>query len=156
MWRKVNQSHKPTTCSPAKNARREKALPSLARGLWGDEAVCRLRAVQHRLLRMRRFDHGGTLKITVNSITDDQTSVDGSGNCCGSPNQSPDWSFDSTPVAGPEGAISENPPDDLCKDGLSGGARWMLTPGTVRWVGEGKRRDRGCVFDPELCQQDCR
>jgi hypothetical protein len=51
---------------------------------------------------------GGTLTLTVNGITDDQSSVDGSGNGCGSPNQSSDWSFDSTPVSGPEGAISEN------------------------------------------------
>src|SRR5438445_783925 len=51
---------------------------------------------------------GGTLTLTVNGITDDQTDVDGSGHGCGSPNQSSDWSFDSTPVSGPDGAISEN------------------------------------------------
>ena len=53
-------------------------------------------------------DDGGTLSLTVNSITDDQTDVDGAGHGCGSPNQSQDWTFDSTPVTGPDGAISEN------------------------------------------------
>lgn len=50
-----------------------------------------------------------TLTLTVNGITDDQSSVDGSGDGgCGRPNESQDWSFDSKPVSGPEGAISEN------------------------------------------------
>lgn len=51
------------------------------------------------------FD-GGTLTLTVNSIDDDQSSVDGTGAGCGNPNQSSDWELPSGPATGAEGAIS--------------------------------------------------
>ncbi len=50
---------------------------------------------------------GGTLKLTVNGITDNQADDDGSGKGCVNPNQAMDWDFNPDTVSGPEGAISE-------------------------------------------------